>query len=87
MKKDNIKDLIGFLNSDKIDNYSYVIIKFEKNYYLELEITNNKPYTPYLYKNKEFLGIYWSYWENLIYHNGLLLENKEYNFICFKACK
>lgn len=87
MKKDNIKDLIGLLNSDEFNNYYYVIIKFEDNYYLEIINDCIKPYTSNLFKNNTFLGVYTSYMEDLIYYEGLLIENKLHKFICFKVCK
>ena len=74
-----INNLLSLLNEDKTDLYDLNIF-FTGDF--ELNFDNNN--APMLWRNTEFWGIYNSYFEDLIEHGGLHIDNKIYEVVSYE---
>ena len=99
----NINEALGFLNENRLENCEYITIYCGNNlsdnislesYYdsenramIDIYIGSEKPYTPHLYIDGQYSGVYWNYIEDLFYHGCLVVDEVEYPFLFMEVVK
>lgn len=97
----DIQEALSFLNSNKMNSIEYCTIYcgtgsdsinpthryFESLHraMIDINISNNKPYEPHIYIDGSYSGLYWNYFEDLQYEEGLMIDDIYYPFILLEV--